>query len=273
MSLQLRYQKKGRDLVFERLKPLLEVGLDLVFPPVCVCCYGSTLDHHQLCARCWGKLTFISSPKCAQCGYPFPYDLGEAAKCLKCLRHPPLYASMQSLLVYDSNSSPLIISFKYGDKLFLTKIFCRLLSGLLEELACVIEKKEPLLVVPVPLHWLRQFFRHYNQAAFLCKGLFPYVNALFPSSQYLPDCIVRTRYTGSQKGKNVERRARNVRKAFALSWRHRKTIENRIVLVVDDIVASSATVNEVVKVCLKGGARAVHILSLARTMGRTSNHF
>ena len=39
-------------------------------------CRAPVTAAHSLCARCWGRIAFLSDPLCAVCGFPFEFDPG-----------------------------------------------------------------------------------------------------------------------------------------------------------------------------------------------------
>jgi ComF family protein len=114
-------------------------------------------------------------------------------------------------------------------------------------------------VVPVPLHPWRRFRRGFNQAADLAAHLgLPVVHALW-----------RVRATRAQAGQTAAERRRNVRGAFRLSpllsqARRQQHIDNRIVVLVDDVRTTGATLRECAEVLTAAGARDVRALTLAR---------
>jgi len=107
-------------------------------------------------------------------------------------------------------------------------------------------------VVPVPLHPWRRMRRGFNQARDLAVRLDrPVVNALW-----------RVRATTSQMTLAADARQRNVSRAFALSpWS--PTLDDRIVLLVDDVRTTGATLDQCAKVLLRANAREVKALTVA----------
>jgi ComF family protein len=114
-------------------------------------------------------------------------------------------------------------------------------------------------VVPVPLHPWRRATRGFNQAADLAARLErPVVHALW-----------RTRATVPQTGLTAAGRRRNVRDAFStsplLSRRSReRALADRIVVLVDDVRTTGATLDACARVLKEAGVREVRALTVAR---------
>lgn len=107
------------------------------------------------------------------------------------------------------------------------------------------------LIVPVPLHPRRQRERGFNQADVLARGLgLPVARALR-----------RTRITASQVELPAHERRLNVLDAFALTA---PLTHASIVVLVDDVTTTGATLEACAKVLLDGGAREVRALTAAR---------
>ena len=116
-------------------------------------------------------------------------------------------------------------------------------------------------VVPVPLHPWRRMRRGFNQARDLAKRLErPVVNALW-----------RVRATPPQMALNANARHSNVRGAFVVSpftcgarlHGVRSPVDDRAILLVDDVRTTGATLDECAKVLILAGAREVKALTVA----------
>lgn len=107
------------------------------------------------------------------------------------------------------------------------------------------------LIVPVPLHPRRQRERGFNQADVLARGLgVPVARALR-----------RTRVTAAQVELPAHERRLNVLDAFALTA---PLTDASIVVLVDDVTTTGATLEACAEVLLDGGVREVRALTAAR---------
>ena len=108
------------------------------------------------------------------------------------------------------------------------------------------------LLLPVPLHWWRQYCRTYNQSFLLAE---------YVSSRYgIPICqelLVRTRPTRQQKF------AKNRRKGLKGAFRAAPECKGRSIVLIDDVVTSGTTLSECAKALKKAGAYRVYAACVA----------
>ncbi len=152
---------------------------------------------------------------------------------------------------YEGALRDIIHAYKYEGRRSLARPLGRLMrnagAALLEDADCI---------VPVPLHPWRRLTRGFNQAADLARELAraldrPVVHALW-----------RARSTPPQMALPARSRRINVRDAFILSpWS--SSIENRIVVLIDDVRTTGATLNACAKVLKSAGVREVRALTVA----------
>jgi len=231
--------------------------LNLLFPPQCLICNGSVAANGTLCLPCWQQVRFITDPMCACCGAPFDYALGPEAICGECMREHPVYARGRAVFRYDEHSRALVTKLKYADQAQLAAIYGKWLANFGKTLATASD-----VIVPVPLHYWRFLGRRYNQSALLA-----YAMAKQCGLPVLPDGLKRTRKTLPQPGLTRKQRQDNVRGAFAVSQKHIAKIKGKSVLLIDDVMTTSATIDQCSKVLLKAGAAQVYVLTLARKAG------
>lgn len=190
------------------------------------------------------------APRCAACAIPLDEPL-DGPVCRRCWIEARAGAGL-----YDGALRDIIHAFKYEGRRSLAQPLAELLraqrSYLLIDADCV---------VPVPLHPWRRFRRGFNQAADLAQQLdLPVVHALW-----------RVRPTVAQAGLAAAARQRNVRDAFRLSpfltRRLRgRFIEDRVVVLVDDVKTTGATLEACAEVMRKAGAGEVRSVTVARAV-------
>ncbi|MDH3251859.1 MAG: ComF family protein [Ignavibacteria bacterium] len=116
----------------------------------------------------------------------------------------------------------------------------------------------PVMIVPVPLHHAKQRERGYNQSVSICTGM----TRIIPAGVF-PGLLIRRRYTLSQTTLRREERRLNVLNAFALNPRYHVPLDNRTVVLVDDVITTGATIDGCASILLAHGAQRVIACSVA----------
>jgi ComF family protein len=236
-------------------KQCITMGLDILFPPRCFSCGEMVGEHGNICGECWSGVDFISAPLCRCCGMPFELDTAEGEECMPCLQSPPPYAAARAVFRYEGDSRRLITGYKYYDRTLASPMFARWMARAGAELLAQAE-----VIVPVPLHRRRLVQRRYNQSALLALAL-----GKATQKPVLVDALKRTRHTPQQAGLTREQRQENVKDAFAVNTRHKDMLSDKAVLLVDDVLTTGATLNACTQALLERGAKAVYVLTVART--------
>ncbi|MEM7650656.1 MAG: ComF family protein [Pseudomonadota bacterium] len=231
-------------------------GIDTVLPPRCVIT-GEMVDKQGMIApEAWAQLEFIADPKCAQCGFPFEFEVEKGSLCASCIDRPPPFKTVRSALKYNDASRDLVLGFKHADKLHSVLAF---IPWLEKAGADMLEDAD--FLVPVPLHRWRLLGRRYNQSAIIGQEL--------SKSTKIPmivDAIKRIRATPSQGYLKAAERHKNVKHAFAMNSKRQEIMKGKTVVIIDDVFTTGATVKECTKTLLKAGVKEVHILTLTRTI-------
>jgi len=183
-------------------------------------------------------------PLCPRCALSSP----GGALCGRCLAQTPSYDLTIAALAYAFPADTLVHAFKFRGELALAPLLAELLARR-------IPASERIdMVVPVPLAAERLRGRGYNQAAEVARLL-----ALrAPLELFLCE---RSRDTAAQSDLPWAERRRNVRGAFVC----KRAIPGRSVAVVDDVMTTGATLDELARVLKQAGAIRVVNLVVART--------
>lgn len=225
-----------------------------LYPPACVACAAPVEEDGALCPACWREAAFVTGAACDLCGAPLPGQGGAPAACDDCLRTPRPWAKGRAALAYRGTGRALALRLKHGDRPDLARPLglwmARAGRGVLDG--------DPLLV-PVPLHWTRLLRRRYNQAALLAQGI-----ARAASLEALPDALVRPRRTASLGGQGREARFQSLAAAIRPNRRQAARLQGRPVVLVDDVMASGATLHAAAEAAREAGASEVRVLVLAR---------
>src|SRR5712672_842311 len=231
-------------------------ALDLGLPPLCPACRGLLGDDGGLCAACWSRLSFIARPYCERLGTPFGYDPGPGVLSTEAVSHPPAFGRARAAVRYDDVASALVHALKYGDRLDLAPIMGRWMAHAGRELTAQAD-----LLVPVPLHWRRQWARRFNQAATLARSI-----SEASGVPVLDDALKRVRATPQQVGLNRTDRASNMQGAFQVPEDRQSSVFGKRLILIDDVLTSGATVDTCTRALLRAGAAGVDVLVFARVV-------
>jgi ComF family protein len=238
---------------------------DVALPQLCPAC-REPVDGAGLCPACWGKLSFIAPPYCERLGIPFPFDGGPGLLSMEAIADPPAYDRARAAVRYDDVAKTLVHALKYGDRLDLAPIMGRWMANAGRALVA-----EADALVPVPLHWRRQWARRFNQSALLAEiiakassqGIAPKETA---AKAVAHGALKRVKSTPQQVGLDKAARAQNVQGAFRVPAEGKAEVVGRKLLLVDDVLTSGATVDACARALLRGGAASVDVLVFARVV-------
>jgi ComF family protein len=234
----------------------LRVALDAALPSLCASCRAPVADAGGLCPACWARVSFLAPPWCERLGIPFVYDPGPGALSMEAIADPPTYDRARAAVRYDDIARDLVHRLKYGDRLDLATAMGRWMARAGRELL-----NDADALVPVPLHWRRQWARRFNQAAALARAA-----AAEKGIPVLTAALKRRRATAQQVGLSQRARATNVHGAFAVTPEGRAAICDKRLVLIDDVLTSGATVDACARALTRAGARNVDVLVFARVV-------
>ncbi len=238
------------------LRASLGLAVDLALPQLCPACREPVGDA-GLCAACWSKLSFIAPPYCERLGIPFPFDGGAGLLSMEAIADPPAYNRARAAVRYDEVARALVHALKYGDRLDLAPTMGRWMANAGRQLLADTDA-----IVPVPLHWRRQWARRFNQSALLAE-----VISKTSGRPVAHAALKRVKSTPQQVGLAKADRALNVQGAFRVPTEGKAEVAGRKLLLVDDVLTSGATVGACARALLRAGAATVDVLVFARVVG------
>jgi ComF family protein len=207
-------------------------------------------------------LSGLVAPPCAACAeiLDHPLDGAVCGACWNAIRSLPraptpftsTIARGSALGEYDGTLRLIVHALKYDGRRSVAPRLARLMA---EQGSLLLTDAD--VVVPVPLHRRRQRERGFNQADDLARGLgLPIVRGL-----------QRVRWTQPQVELPAAERQRNVQQAFSVygsRWRETQTLSGLVVVLVDDVTTTGATLDACARVLREAGAREVRALTAAR---------
>jgi len=219
------------------LDTIYDAALTLVYPQRCAVCGRNVESRHDgvACAQCWQATDLFGAhhPLCWKCGALSQADVSierrQSVRCGRC--DEDQFTLARACGSYDGALRAAILELKRQPHVPLH----------LAQLMSEVQKREPLnganVIVPVPLHPVRERERGFNQATVLARELARVSN--LPLDEY---SVVRRVHTERHRaGMDAKARRQSVVNAFSV--RHPDQINGRRVLLVDDVYTTGATVS------------------------------
>ena len=238
-----------------------QTALDFVFPAECLECGNFSGDERVLmfCKSCWASIALLDGPVCPRCGTPFSskFVLQHSPNflCGDCRNLPPHFDRALSAAEYTGVLKQAIAQFKFHQKTALGKPLAHICFS---QCSDIVDWKQYQHILPVPLHQKRIRQRGYNQSAILARQL-----ARHTGLELQVGNLRRIRHTEAQWPiKERHKRRQNVRNAFSLKYPEK--IQERDIILIDDIFTTGATSDECARILKLAGAASVLVLTLGR---------
>jgi ComF family protein len=247
------------------IKVIRDGLLGLTYPEECRVCGGAveSWDDGVACAECWNNpalTTILTGIVCHKCGASLaparpatgsPTQPTPPRFCGMC--PSSAFSAARSCGIYSGALEASILSLKVAPHICprLRSIICRTFSDHQRALWSD-------LVIPVPLHRLRESQRGFNQAELVAQLI-----AREFSLQLDDRSLKRIKPTERHRaGMDANDRAQSVRRAFAVV--RPRVIEGASVLLVDDLHTTGSTISAASQTLIEAGARRVNVLTIAR---------
>lgn len=218
-------------------------ALARLLPPArCAVCALAAGD--PLCSACELDYFPQSRTRCSRCALPLPPQ--SEGICGRCLSDPPHFDATTALADYAPPVAGMVMALKFSARLDLAQVFGQMLARRVP--------RTDAATVAVPLAHERTAERGFNQSQLIARA-FCAARGTEPAS-----LLRRTRHTPPQQSLKFEARRKNIRGAFAVTG----AVGERV-FVVDDVMTTGSTLDEIASVLKRAGAMHVHNLVVART--------
>lgn len=159
-------------------------------------------------------------------------------------------------LLYEENLQKDLKNFKYRynkqSKINFIKFYKRLFEEKLDWI-----NKDNIIISWIPMFFMNRFLRWYNQTYILAKELWLEV--------WIPflELTKKTKYTKEQATLSKEKRLANLNECFKLNAKYKNSIKWKTIILIDDVISTWTTVNEVSRILKKAWAKNIIGLFLA----------
>jgi competence protein ComFC len=234
---QMPIVQKLKDEIFSPL-------IDFIYPPVCISCNRMLNDGNQkVCVECWNAIPAISEDhQLYKEAYGRLITEGDID-------------NLVSAYIFESQGpfQHIAHALKYREYKSLGIELGKRIGGLLQA-----RDIDADVIVPVPLHKIKQRERGYNQSEFIARGISSIIKKPVETG-----VISRIRYTQTQTKLNHDQRRENLKDAFRIDINAKVKLEDKKCLLVDDVITTGATTNECAKELLKAGVSKIIAASAA----------
>lgn len=231
--------------VLAQLIEFRRAALDILFPQFCIGCGKAGAF---LCHSCLQSLPYLESPVCPRCGRPQIY--GEL--CRDCCDWHTDIDGIRAPFRFEGIIRSAIHELKYHNLRAISRKLAEMMSEYLKYNSLYYD-----IIIPVPLHTKRFRERGYNQSALLAREMGKILDLPVDERS-----LIRNKYILPQaRTVSVEERRQNVIGVF---YCHADRLQDKRVLLIDDVATSGATMDACATVLKSAGAITVWGLALAR---------
>lgn len=232
--------------------------INIFYPNFCSFCKTEIKsDDNVLCSKCISKIVKINLPICTVCGIPFISNELNNHVCGNCLKIKRYFNIARQYFLYDDPISFLIKDFKYNKNISLRSFLGN------ELIKCFNENflnKKYDYIIPVPITKKALVLKGFNHAYEIAK-----IVSRKTSISIKTDLLIKIKDIEPQaKLKYNDRRERKFDDVFILNDQ-KKLLNNKNILLVDDVITSFRTANYLSKILKNSGkANEVDVLAIAR---------
>lgn len=120
------------------------------------------------------------------------------------------------------------------------------------------EKLDEFLVISIPSYFLRKLKRWYNSSEVLAKSF-----VKFSKINYEKNLLKKVKQTKQQSKLNRKERLENLKNSFELNKNFLKNIKNKKILIIDDVISTWSTLNEISSILKQNWVRKIIWITIA----------
>jgi len=241
----------------DNIDKIKEMILELAFPTpkMCPLC-GKYQGKLQICNECYEIKLKIQkeSGQCSRCGTFHRHGV----YCPTCYNWPEGYIKNTSPFPYQREFEEMLRNFKFNHHGYLASPAAMAIFNELCTNQALIRDVAQSIIIPVPMSSKRKREKGYNQAEILAREL-----GKIMGLEYKNKLLIRSIHTPHQTGLSRKERRKNLKKAFSISPSRVKEVENKSIILVDDVITTSTTLQECAKILLNNGAQKIFSVTIA----------
>lgn len=236
------------------LRRIAQSFLYLIFPPLCLYCDEVPANPDWIfCQTCTALLQLIEpAERCHVCFVEMGHD--KQRICSGCLKQPSLLTAAAAAMDYVGPAACLVKRLKYGQQPYLARAAAAFLVAQYVKL----EWPMPDLVVPVPMPFLKEMARGYNQSVLIAQEFSRLIGR--PAVQVLK----RRHGDYSQAGLTLAQRQKLGGSTFVLT--RSSDVADKCVLLIDDVMTSGSTMRRCAEALQEGCPASIYALTVCRAM-------
>ncbi|CAG7856336.1 hypothetical protein MCAMS1_00778 [biofilm metagenome] len=227
----------------------IDIIQNALLPATCILCGNAGFNGLDICEICHNRL-IRNINCCNRCAETFSSPVAAPTLCGRCVNETPAFDATVAPFTHQDEIRYLINGLKFGSQFKNARLLGRLLAETIELTADL-----PDCIIPVPLHSSRYHERGFNQSLEIARTVSDNLRVGINHR-----VCIRHKDTSHQTGLSAKKRRKNLRRAFSVV----KPIAANHVAILDDVMTTGTTVNELAKVLKQAGASRVDVWVCAR---------
>ncbi len=241
----------------ENIYKYINIFLDILFPPICILC--EKIDKNWMCEKCLKKIEKLIKPKIILNKNILKITQKEKRNIKKFKMTNQKYNAdflykILYIFKYKGIIRKIIIDYKFNDKPYICNFFSNIIIN--NKFVCDILKRYDI-IISVPLSKKRLARRGYNQSDLIAKNISKKLNL-----EYKSNYLIKIKETEKQSTLKGKEREKNIKDAFVFNNKY--NIENKNIIILDDVYTTGNTIKECYKILKKNGARKILALIIAK---------